>query len=59
MALIPNIEHLVIPFLLIYGLNYFFSEFGPNATTFVYPCRNLSGGDSHQGPWYCFRHGQN
>lgn len=37
MALIPNIQHLVIPFLLIYGLSYFFTEFGPNATTFVYP----------------------
>jgi MFS transporter, PHS family, inorganic phosphate transporter len=24
-------------FLLIYGLSYFFTEFGPNATTFVYP----------------------
>lgn len=37
MALIPNIEHLVIPFLVIYGVSYFFTEFGPNATTFVYP----------------------
>jgi MFS transporter, PHS family, inorganic phosphate transporter len=37
MALIPNIEHLVAPFLLIYGISYFFTEFGPNATTFVYP----------------------
>ncbi len=37
MALIPNIEHLVFPFLLIYGISYFFTEFGPNATTFVYP----------------------
>jgi nitrate/nitrite transporter NarK len=24
-------------FLIIYGLSYFFTEFGPNATTFVYP----------------------
>jgi MFS family permease len=37
MALIPGIEHLVIPFLIIYGISYFFTEFGPNATTFVYP----------------------
>ncbi len=37
MALIPNIQHLIIPFLMIYGLSYFFTEFGPNATTFVYP----------------------
>jgi nitrate/nitrite transporter NarK len=28
---------MVKPFLLIYGLSYFFTEFGPNATTFVYP----------------------
>jgi MFS family permease len=37
LAFIPNIEKLVYPFLLIYGLSYFFTEFGPNATTFVYP----------------------
>jgi PHS family inorganic phosphate transporter-like MFS transporter len=37
MALVPNIEHLVIPFLVIYGVSYFFTEFGPNSTTFVYP----------------------
>jgi MFS family permease len=37
LAAIPNIEKLVYPFLLIYGLSYFFTEFGPNATTFVYP----------------------
>jgi MFS family permease len=37
LAFIPNIEKLAVPFLLIYGFSYFFSEFGPNATTFVYP----------------------
>jgi MFS transporter, PHS family, inorganic phosphate transporter len=37
MALIPGIEQLVVPFLIIYGISYFFTEFGPNATTFVYP----------------------
>jgi MFS transporter, PHS family, inorganic phosphate transporter len=37
MALIPGIERLVVPFLIIYGISYFFTEFGPNATTFVYP----------------------
>ncbi len=37
LALIPNIEKMVIPFLCIYGLSFFFTEFGPNATTFVYP----------------------
>ena len=37
MALIPGIEKLILPFLILYGLSYFFTEFGPNATTFVYP----------------------
>jgi MFS family permease len=37
LAFIPNVEKLIYPFLLIYGLSYFFTEFGPNATTFVYP----------------------
>jgi MFS transporter, PHS family, inorganic phosphate transporter len=36
-ALVPGIERLVIPFVIIYGISYFFTEFGPNATTFVYP----------------------
>ncbi len=37
LAVIPNVEKLTYPFLIIYGLSYFFTEFGPNATTFVYP----------------------
>ncbi len=37
LAVIPNVEKLTVTFLLIYGFSYFFSEFGPNATTFVYP----------------------
>ena len=37
LAIIPNVEKLVWPFLIIYGSSYFFTEFGPNATTFVYP----------------------
>ena len=37
MALIPGIEQLIAPFLIVYGISYFFTEFGPNATTFVYP----------------------
>ena len=36
-ALIPGVEHLVLSFLIIYGVSYFFTEFGPNSTTFVYP----------------------
>jgi MFS family permease len=37
LALIPNVEKMIYPFLIIYGFSYFFTEFGPNATTFVYP----------------------
>jgi MFS family permease len=36
-GLIPSITHLVAPFLALYGLSYFFTEFGPNVTTFVLP----------------------
>ena len=32
-----TIQILVVPFLLIDGFSYFFTEFGPNSTTFVYP----------------------
>jgi len=37
MALVPNLEKQAIPFVIIYGVSFFFTEFGPNATTFVYP----------------------
>ena len=37
LALIPGLEKMAIPFLAIYGCSFFFTEFGPNATTFVYP----------------------
>ena len=37
MALIPGITHEVLPFLLVYGVSFFFIEFGPNCTTFVMP----------------------
>ncbi len=37
LALIPGLTHLLIPFLTIFALGYFFTEFGPNVTTFVYP----------------------
>jgi nitrate/nitrite transporter NarK len=37
LSVIPDIEKLVWPFVFIYGFSYFFTEFGPNATTFVYP----------------------
>ena len=35
-AFVPEIDKLLLPFLLVYGISYFFTEFGPNATTFVY-----------------------
>jgi nitrate/nitrite transporter NarK len=28
---------MAMPFVIIYGISFFFTEFGPNATTFVYP----------------------
>jgi len=49
MALVPGIEKLVLPFLFIYGLSYFFTEFGPNATTFVYPAEIFPAGTRTTG----------
>lgn len=37
LALVPGLTQVVAPFLTIYALGYFFTEFGPNVTTFVYP----------------------
>jgi PHS family inorganic phosphate transporter-like MFS transporter len=36
-AVIPGMTTMVAPFLLVYGVSYFFTEFGPNMTTFVMP----------------------
>jgi MFS transporter, PHS family, inorganic phosphate transporter len=36
-GLIPSIVKHLWPFLILYGISYFFTEFGPNMTTFVYP----------------------
>jgi MFS transporter, PHS family, inorganic phosphate transporter len=36
-ALMPGLDKLLLPFPLVYGISNFFAEFGPNATTFVYP----------------------
>jgi MFS family permease len=36
-AVIPGMTTMVVPFLLAYGVSYFFTEFGPNMTTFVMP----------------------
>lgn len=37
LAIAPGLSTLTLPFLLVYGFSYFFTEFGPNVTTFVYP----------------------
>ncbi len=37
LALVPSFTQLTLPFLTIYAVSYFFTEFGPNVTTFVYP----------------------
>jgi MFS transporter, PHS family, inorganic phosphate transporter len=36
-AFMPDVTKLVVPFIIIYGISYFFTEFGSNSTTFVYP----------------------
>lgn len=34
-GVIPGITAMVLPFLILFGISYFFAEFGPNTTTFV------------------------
>lgn len=34
-GIIPGITSMILPFLILYGISYFFAEFGPNTTTFV------------------------
>jgi MFS family permease len=34
-GVVPKLTTVVAPFLIIYGISYFFAEFGPNTTTFV------------------------
>jgi MFS transporter, PHS family, inorganic phosphate transporter len=36
-GLVPGMTTIVAPFLVVYGVSYFFTEFGPNVTTFVLP----------------------
>jgi hypothetical protein len=36
-GLVPGVSTAVVPFMLAYGVSYFFAEFGPNTTTFVLP----------------------
>ena len=37
LAAVPRLTTMVVPFLLVFGVSYFFVEFGPNTTTFVLP----------------------
>jgi MFS family permease len=36
-GVVPGAATVVAPFVILFGLSYFFTEFGPNTTTFVYP----------------------
>jgi MFS transporter, PHS family, inorganic phosphate transporter len=36
-GVIPAVSTTLAPFLILYGVSYFFTEFGPNMTTFIYP----------------------
>ena len=36
-GVIPSVSTTLAPFLILYGISYFFTEFGPNMTTFIYP----------------------
>jgi len=36
-GLVPGASTVVAPFVILFGLSYFFTEFGPNTTTFIYP----------------------
>lgn len=34
-GVVPGVTKEIVPFIIIYGISYFFAEFGPNTTTFV------------------------
>jgi MFS family permease len=36
-GLVPGATTVVAPFIVLFGASYFFTEFGPNTTTFIYP----------------------
>jgi len=48
-GLIPGLTHVIVPFLLIYGVSYFFTEFGPNVTTFLIPTEVFGVGERTTG----------
>ena len=37
MACIPNLQHMLLLFILLFGISFFFVNFGPNTTTFLIP----------------------
>ena len=37
LGLIPSATTVAATFIILYGISYFFTEFGPNTTTFIYP----------------------
>jgi MFS family permease len=48
-GVIPGLTHVIVPFLLIYGISYFFTEFGPNVTTFLIPTEVFGVGERTTG----------
>ena len=48
-AAVPGMTTMVVPFLLVYGVSYFFTEFGPNMTTFVMPGGAVPGEHARHG----------
>ena len=36
-GIIPSVTTVALQFVLLHGISYFFTEFGPNTTTFIYP----------------------
>ncbi len=48
-GLIPGLTKTIAPFLLLYGISYFFTEFGPNVTTFLIPTEVYGVGERTTG----------
>jgi PHS family inorganic phosphate transporter-like MFS transporter len=48
-AVVPGVTSTIAPFLLLYGISYFFTEFGPNVTTFVIPTEVFGVGERTTG----------
>ncbi|HEX8964841.1 MAG TPA: MFS transporter [Patescibacteria group bacterium] len=48
-GIVPGLTEAIVPFLILYGLSYFFTEFGPNVTTFVIPTEVFSITDRSTG----------